>query len=68
MEKTKIYYKLDLNNYQEVWIYENYDNTYDILIGFKKNDILSTAIEHLKYVHELQHFLFGVKLNSEMKV
>lgn len=25
--KTKIYYKLDLNNHQEVWAYENHDYT-----------------------------------------
>lgn len=66
--KTKIYYKLDLNNYQEVWAIEKYDYTYDILVGFKKDDILSTIKEGLKYVSELQNILFGLDLNHEMRV
>ena len=66
--KTKIYYKLDLNNHQEVWAYENHDYTYDILVGFKKDDILSTIKEGLKYVSELQNILFGLDLNHGMEV
>ena len=66
--KTKIYYKLDLNNHQEVWACENNDYTYDILVGFKKDDILSTIKEGLKYVSELQNILFGLDLNHEMEV
>ena len=66
--KTKIYYKLDLNNNQEVWAYENHDYTYDILVGFKKDDILSTIKEGLKYVSELQNILFGLDLNHGMEV
>ena len=66
--KTKIYYKLDLNNHQEVWVCENHDYTYDILVGFKKDDILSTIKEGVKYVPELQNILFGLGLNSEMEV
>ena len=66
--KTKIYYKLDLNNHQEVWAYENNDYTYDILVGFKKDDILSTIKEGLKYVSELQNILFGLDLNYGMEV
>lgn len=28
----------------------------------------TTHIRHIQYVHELQHFLFGLDLNSEMEV
>ena len=66
--KTKIYYKLDLNNHQEVWACENHDYTYDILVGFKKDNILSTIKEGLKYVSELQNILFGLDLNHIMEV
>ena len=66
--KTKIYYKLDLNNHQEVWACENNDYTYDILVGFKKDDILSTIKEGLKYVSELQNILFSLDLNYGMEV
>ena len=66
--KTKIYYKLDLNNHQEVWALEKYDYTYDILVGFKKDDILSTIKEGLKYVSELQNILFSLDLNYGMEV
>lgn len=59
---------MGLNNHQEVWAIEKYDYTYDILVGFKKDDILSTIKEGLKYVSELQNILFGLDLNHEMKV
>ena len=40
----------------------------DILVGFKKDDILSTIKEGLKYVSELQNILFGLDLNHGMEV
>lgn len=31
-------------------------------------DLFDTAAISIKYVHELQHFLFGLGINSEMKI
>lgn len=37
-------------------------NCYDIYISGNK------MLKDIKYLHQLQHFLFGLELNSEMKV
>lgn len=34
------------------------------IVGLAHQDLL----KNIKYVHELQHFLYGLKLNSEMEV
>lgn len=62
---------LEKNGWQEgygIYYYEDitvvYIDNYYWIIGLKEiNDIL-----HIDYVHQLQHFLFGLDLNSDMNL
>lgn len=68
MEDSSVLSNTSTAHSSRLWAYENHNYTYDILVGFKKDDILSTIKEGLKYVSELQNILFGLDFNHEIKV
>lgn len=62
---------LEKNGWQEgygIYYYEDitvvYIDNYYWIIGLKEID----DILHIDYVHQLQHFLFGLDLNSDMRL
>ena len=62
---------LEKNGWQEgygIYYYEDitvvYIDNYYWIIGLKEID----DILHIDYVHQLQHFLFGLDLNSDMNL
>lgn len=63
-----VYTKPDIEEYGyfPIYIEKGIGDEFDVY-PFTDNNIC-TQIAYIKYVHELQHLLFGLGLNSEMKV
>lgn len=63
-----VYTKPDIEEYGYVPIYieKGIGKEFDVY-PFTYNNVC-TQIAYIKYVHELQHLLFGLGLNSEMEV
>lgn len=63
-----VYTKPDIEEYGYFPIYiEKVDSKEFDVYPFTCNNVC-TQIAYIKYVHELQHLLFGLGLNSEMEV
>ena len=63
-----VYTKPDIEEYGyfPIYIEKGIGNEFDVY-PFTDNNVC-TQIAYIKYVHELQHLLFGLGLNSEMEV
>lgn len=63
-----VYTKPDIEEYGyfPIYIEKGIGDEFDVY-PFTDNN-MCTQIAYIKYVHELQHLLFGLGLNSEMKV
>ena len=63
-----VYTKPDIEEYGyfHIYIEKGIGKEFDVY-PFTNNNVC-TQIAYIKYVHELQHLLFGLGLNSEMEV
>ena len=63
-----VYTKPDIEEYGyfPIYIEKGIGKEFDVYL-FTYNNVC-TQIAYIKYVHELQHLLFGLGLNSEMEV
>lgn len=63
-----VYTKPDIEEYGyfHIYIEKGIGKEFDVYL-FTYNNVC-TQIAYIKYVHELQHLLFGLGLNSEMEV
>lgn len=63
-----VYTKPDIEEYGyfPIYIEKGIGDEFDVY-PFTDNN-MCTQIAYIKYIHELQHLLFGLGLNSEMKV
>lgn len=63
-----VYTKPDIEEYGyfPIYIEKGIGDEFDVY-PFTDNNVC-TQIVYIKYVHELQHLLFGLGLNSEMEV
>ena len=64
----RVYTKPDIEEYGyfPIYIEKGIGKEFDVYL-FTYNNVC-TQIAYIKYVHELQHLLFGLGLNSEMEV
>ena len=63
-----VYTKPDIEEYGyfPIYIEKGIGKEFDVYL-FTYNNVC-TQIAYIKYVHQLQHLLFGLGLNSEMEV
>lgn len=63
-----VYIKPDIEEYGyfPIYIEKGIGDEFDVY-PFTDNNVCKT-IAYIKYIHQLQHLLFGLELNSEMKI
>lgn len=66
--RNLVYKKPDIEEYGyfPIYIEKGIGNEFDVY-PFTDNNVCK-PIAYIKYVHQLQHLLFGLRLNSEMEV